>query len=172
MRSSAPTHAHSYVCVCVVVHIFLPPCYNTVTGDPGLGAIMADEAEFPWQRLAGWLLGGETLPRASAIIYPKSAVSRHVAPDRELQYFISLPVNQPCVGADGNIVWSLSDTLIICSSLIDTFTQQSTLHQRAQQSSRSVCLCACVWQQPIMCACMCVSLWWSSVLPVAGRWRN
>lgn len=67
------------------------PLWQTRQGSPGSG----------W---AGWLLGGETLPRASAIIYPKSAASRHVAPDRALQYFISLPVNQPCVGADGNIV--------------------------------------------------------------------
>ncbi|CAG03870.1 unnamed protein product [Tetraodon nigroviridis] len=67
------------------------PLWQTRQGSPGSS----------W---AGWLLGGETLPQASAIIYPKSAASRHVAPDRELQYFISLPVNQPCVGADGNIV--------------------------------------------------------------------
>lgn len=36
-----------YVCV----YISLPPCYNTVTADPGHSAIMADEAGLPWQRL-------------------------------------------------------------------------------------------------------------------------
>lgn len=123
------------------------PLWQTRQGSPGSGR-------------AGWLLGGETLPRASAIIYPKSAASRHVAPDRELQYFISLPVNQPCVGADGNIVWSLSDTLIICSPLIDTFTQQSTLHQRAQQSSLCVCSCERLYGDSVRAwrkMCLCVS---------------
>lgn len=95
-----------YVCACVRVHvcISLLLCNDTVTADPGHSAIMADEQGSPGSGWSGWLLGGETLPRASAIIYPKSAASRHVAPDRELQYFICLPVNQPCVGADGNIV--------------------------------------------------------------------
>lgn len=123
----------------------LPKCVyvcDTVTADPGHSVIMADEQGSPGSAgAAGWLVGGETWPRASAIIYRKSAASRHVAPDRELQYFIRLPVNQPCVGADGNIVWSLSDTLIICSPLIDTFTQQSTLQQQtAAISVRVLCL--------------------------------
>lgn len=137
------------VCVCVRVHvcISLLLCNDTVTADPGHSAIMADEQGSPGSGWSGWLLGGETLPRASAIIYPKSAASRHVAPDRELQYFICLPVNQPCVGADGNIVWSLSDTLIICSPLIDTFTQQSTLHQH---TTAAISVCVYVW----VCTCM------------------
>lgn len=47
--------------------------------------------------------------------------------DSELQHFISSPVNQPCVGEDASNVWSLSDTLIICFCLIDSFTSPSTL---------------------------------------------
>lgn len=103
----------------------------------------------PGSGWGGWLLGGETLLWASAIIYPKSVASRHVAPDRELQYFISLPVNQPCVGADGNIVWSLSDTLIISSPLIDTFTQQSAIHQQTAAAG-SVCVRAHVYVHVLM----------------------
>lgn len=46
------------LCVCVYMRIYIPPtllCYNAVTSDPGLCAIMADKAGFPWQRL-GWLV--------------------------------------------------------------------------------------------------------------------
>lgn len=52
--------------------------------------------------------------------------------DSELQHFISLPVNQPCVGEDASNVWSLSDTLIICFCLIDSFTSPSTLQPRVE----------------------------------------
>lgn len=52
--------------------------------------------------------------------------------DSELQHFISLPVNQPCVGEDASNVWSLSDTLIICFCLIDSFTSPSTLQLRVE----------------------------------------
>lgn len=85
--------------VCVFIHTL---CVSPLTLDTA--PLWQTRQGSPGSSWAGWLLGGETLPRASAIIYPKSAASRHVAADRELQYFISLPVNQPCVGADGNIV--------------------------------------------------------------------
>ena len=39
------------VCIYMCVYISLPPCYDTVTADPGHSAIMADEAGLPWQRL-------------------------------------------------------------------------------------------------------------------------
>ena len=49
--------------------------------------------------------------------------------DSELRHFISRPVNQACVGADASSVWSLSDTVIICFCLIDSFTSPRTLQQ-------------------------------------------
>lgn len=51
------------------------------------------------------------------------------SPDSELQHFISRPVNQACVGADASTVWSLSDTVIICFCLMDSFTSPRTLQQ-------------------------------------------
>lgn len=54
------------------------------------------------------------------------------SPDSELQHFISSPVNQACVGADASPVWSLSDTVIICFCLIDSFTSARMLQQRVE----------------------------------------
>lgn len=87
------------------------------------------------------LLRGETLPRASAIIYRKSAASRHLATDRELQYFISLPVNQPCVGADGKhclISFRHSNNLLPSDWYLHT-TKRIT--PAKHMSYESVCVC-------------------------------
>lgn len=45
------TCIQSHVCVYTRAYVSLPPCYDTVTADPGHSAIMADEAGLPWQRL-------------------------------------------------------------------------------------------------------------------------
>lgn len=57
MRNSTQNCGHVYASVCIYICTCVspPPCYGTVTRDPGHSAIMTYEAGLPWQRL-GWLV--------------------------------------------------------------------------------------------------------------------
>lgn len=87
--------------------------------------------------------------------------------DSELQHFISLPVNQPCVGEDASNVWSLSDTLIICFCLIDSFISPGALRLASEVPSVYLSWSSAGGQQGRKCG----SLWdgRGSPSPLIGR---